>query len=282
MSADARHSALGPRTRTVVSTAQRPALEARRLRLGGIGAPIDFKLYPGEIVGLAGLDGAGQAEFLRMLAGIDPAPEGAVRIWDKSTECRSITCLAEAEAAAITYVSGDRKKEGIFPNLSIFENFAMALYGRQSGRGGMIDTGALHARFAQEEKRLSIKYGARKDRITTLSGGNQQKVLIARAFAQNPRVILLNDPARGVDIGTKQDLYTHLRAFASNGGAVVYLSTEIEEFFGFADRAEVFFEGSLFASFTQGGITQDNLLAAMFGKSQPIEFDETTRVERAV
>lgn len=277
MSADTRHNALGSRARTVVPAAQKPALEARRMRLPGGGATIDFKIHPGEIVGLSGLDGAGQSEFLRRLAGIDPAPSGTVRVWDKSTEWRSITCLAEAEAAAITYVSGDRKKEGIFPNLSIFENFAMPLYGRHSGRGGIIDTETLHACFAQEEARLSIKHGARQDRITTLSGGNQQKVLIARAFAQNPRVILLNDPARGVDIGTKQDLYTHLRAFASEGGAVVYLSTEIEEFFDFADRADVFFEGSLFASFEQGGITQDNILAAMFGKSHPIEFDETVR-----
>ena len=110
--------------------------------------------------------------------------------------------------------------------------------------------------------------------ITTLSGGNQQKVLIARAFALNPKVILLNDPARGVDIGTKQDLYTQLREFASNGGAVVYLSSEIEEFFDFADRADVFFDNAIFASFGEADIDEEHLLSAMFGQTGHVDFDE--------
>ncbi|MBO6758899.1 MAG: sugar ABC transporter ATP-binding protein [Roseibium sp.] len=279
MSADERHSAAGKRENSVISTAHKPALEACNVQLAANAWPLDFKVHAGEIVGIAGLDGAGQSEFVSILAGITPAPAGKVQVWGASTVSHEITSLADAEAAGITYVSGDRKKEGLFPNLSILENFGLALYDRMASRFGVIDRTQLSAAFDDEELRLSIKYGDRSDKITTLSGGNQQKVLIARAFALSPKVIILNDPARGVDIGTKQDLYTHLRDFASNGGAVVYLSTEIEEFLNFADRADVFFEGGIFASFDQGAITEDNLLAAMFGQTKPIVFDEDTGTE---
>ena len=279
MSADTRQMTTGAREKKVVSTAQKPALEACQVRVRADAAPIDFAVYPGEIVGIAGLDGAGQAEFVSILAGIRQAAEGDVRVWDASTASHTIGDLAAATESGITYVSGDRKLEGTFQNLSILENFGMALYRNVSDRFGLIDRGSLNDIFSVEEERLSIKYGRRSDKITTLSGGNQQKILIARAFASAPKVIILNDPARGVDIGTKQDIYKHLRDFASNGGAVVYLSTEIEEFFNFADRADVFFEGGLFASLDRSRMTEDNLLAAMFGKSQAVVFDEEPEEE---
>ncbi|MEM6462653.1 MAG: sugar ABC transporter ATP-binding protein [Pseudomonadota bacterium] len=280
MSADSRHLATAKREKNVISIEQKPALEACGVRLSDHSDPIDFKLYPGEIVGVAGLDGAGHDRFVSILAGIRRPKEGSVQVWQGSTDSHTIDSLAAADGAGITYVSGDRKKEGIFPNLSIIENFAIALYGRYSRRG-WIDRKGLNELFRSEEERLSIKYASKSDRITTLSGGNQQKVLIARAFAASPKVIILNDPARGVDIGTKQDLYAHLRRFASNGGAVIYLSSEIEEFFNFADRAEVFFEGGLFASLEQSEISEENLLSAMFGKAQPVVFDEDTVSEGA-
>lgn len=272
MSAETRHSAVARREKNVISTEQKPALEVSQILLHQSGKPIDFKVYPGEIVGIAGLDGAGHSEFVKIIAGINTGLSGEVKVWDGANDSHSITSLADANSANITYVSGDRKKEGIFPNLSIIENFGMALYSSLSSYAGLIDRKGISDVFSLEKERLSIKYGNKSDRITTLSGGNQQKVLIARAFALNSKVIILNDPARGVDIGTKQDLYSHLREFASNGGAVIYLSSEIEEFYNFADRADVFFEGSIFARFDQSHITEENLLSAMFGQSTPIEF----------
>lgn len=274
MSAATGHSARRKRDSRVISTAQKAAIEADQLKLAPDAAPIDFKVFPGEIVGLAGLDGAGQTEFIRALAGIAPATSGHVRVWNASTEWRAIDRLSDAEDAGIAYVSGDRKREGLFPNLSILENFGLALYPRLAGRFGLIDRSALGSAFNREKDRLGIKFQAAGDRVTTLSGGNQQKVLIARAFALNPRVILLNDPARGVDIATKQDLYTQLREFASNGGAVVYLSSEIEEFFHFADRADVFFDNTIFASFDEAEIDEEHLLAALFGRTDHVDFDE--------
>ncbi|MEM6586316.1 MAG: ATP-binding cassette domain-containing protein, partial [Pseudomonadota bacterium] len=176
MSAASGHSARGKRDNRVISTAQKAALEATDVTLIPGAEPINFKVFPGEIVGFAGLDGAGQTEFIRALAGIERPETGTVRVWNASTEWRSINRLADADAAGIAYVSGDRKREGIFPNLSILENFGFAIYPRLVGRGGLIDTGALKAAFAREKERLGIKIGAEGDRITTLSGGNQQKV----------------------------------------------------------------------------------------------------------
>jgi ribose transport system ATP-binding protein len=278
MSATEARAPLPPRDRRVVPTARKPVIEARGVRLAPGDAAFDFDLRPGEIVGIAGLDGAGQSEFIRALSGIAPAAAGRVQVWTSATESRPIHTLQDAEAAGLAYVSGDRKREGLFPNLSILENFGLALYRRHGGRGGLIDRAAIRAAFETETARLSIKFGATGDKITTLSGGNQQKVLIARAFALTPRVILLNDPARGVDIGTKRDLYRQLRDFAADGGAVVYLSSEIEEFFDFADRADVFFDQTLFASFAGARIDEEHLLAALFGHRDHVAFDETLPV----
>jgi ABC-type sugar transport system ATPase subunit len=279
MSAKTDHSAKSVAKDRVAFGGGTPALRASNIALSTNGQSFNFQLFPGQIVGIAGLDGAGQTEFVRILAGIDKAPQGTVTVWDDKGEEHPVADLASAEAKRIAYVSGDRKKEGIFANLSILENFGLALYGRYANKAGFIDRKALSDVFQKEKERLSIKFARRSDKITTLSGGNQQKVLIARAFALNPRIIILNDPARGVDIGTKQDLYTHLRAFAAEGGAVIYLSTEIEEFFNFADRADVFFEGGLFASYDEDQIGEETILGAMFGQSEPVEMSEVLEQE---
>jgi ribose transport system ATP-binding protein len=181
--------------------------------------------------------------------------------------------ISDAESGGVTFVSGDRAKEGIFPNLSIFENFALAMYKSRTGALGWIDWLALAGLFRSEVKRLRIKTGPWSNRITSLSGGNQQKVLIGRAFALEPEVIVLDDPARGVDAGTKRELYAELTAFAQAGGAVVYLSSEIEEFFGFADRVLVFRDGTLYETVTSKEISEHAILGAMFGQSKETELD---------
>jgi ribose transport system ATP-binding protein len=270
MSATSGHSARG---RVAAAVAGPEVLAARELRTRAGAGVVDFSLRAGEIVGLAGLEGAGQAEFIAAMAGIS-APAGGEVIGPSGR----IDGLRAADAAGIAYVSGDRKREGIFANLSILENFAMALYGRSRRPLGFLDRTANDAAFATEVERLGIRYGQPGDRITTLSGGNQQKVLIARAFALSPKVILLNDPTRGVDIGTKQALWRQLRAFADGGGAVVYLSTEIEEFFDFVDRACVFFDGSVFAEIGAERMNEDRLLAAMFGQSEGHAFGDNRAI----
>ncbi len=238
------------------------------LRLWEDGETFAFDLKQGEILGVAGLDGQGQNEFVRALAGVEPAPAGLAEARNEAGEFVPVDSLESAEACRIYYVSGDRKREGIFPNLSIFENLLFPLYRKtaQKGGAGIIDWGDLASVFSWFVDRLSIRIGHRSNPITSLSGGNQQKVLIGRSFAMHPNILVLNDPARGVDVQTKRELYNHLREYASNGNSIVFLSSEIEEFIGLCGRIVVFRHGSIFDSFTDDEIDPDRILEAMFGQ----------------
>lgn len=245
-------------------------LRARQMKVWPQAVPVNCQLRQGEILGVAGLDGQGQSEFVRMLAGVDPTFQSAPQVQNEQGEFVDITDLKSAVNRGVSYVSGDRKREGIFANLSIFENLLMPLYRRKT-RGGklaLIDWSSLDGIFDWEVERLAIRMGERGNKITSLSGGNQQKVLIGRAFALNPSILILNDPARGIDVGAKAELYRHLRDFASIGKSVIYLSSEIEEFVGFCSRVLVFRNGSVFDQFTGADIHPKPILEAMFGQTR--------------
>ena len=231
---------------------------------------IHFDLRRGEIVGVAGLDGQGQNELVRALAGVAPALEGLPLVRTESGDLVEITGLEAADTCRIAYVSGDRRREGIFPNLSIFENLLIPLYRKhiENGRLGVIMWADLSAIFDWFVERLSIKVGEKTNKITSLSGGNQQKVLLGRAFAQQPHILVLNDPARGIDVETKRELYNHLRDFAAQGHSVVFLSSELEEFIGLCSRVIVIRHGSVFDSFAADEIDPDRILEAMFGQTR--------------
>ncbi len=244
-------------------------LTASKLKIWPTSEAFDFSLRKREIVGVAGLEGQGQSDFVKVLAGLAQAAQSLPLVSGSNGGFAEVRELADAEKYGIGYVSGDRKREGIFANLSIFENLLMPLYRRtaRGGKVGIIDWGVLGSVFDWEAGRLAIKMGNRGDPITSLSGGNQQKVMIGRAFARNPEILILNDPARGVDVGTKTELYKHLAAFAARGKSVVYLSSEIEEFVGFCSRVIVFRHGSIFEEFSASSIDPTLILEAMFGQS---------------
>ena len=243
-------------------------MQTEGLRIWPEADRIHLELRRGEIVGVAGLDGQGQDELVRALAGVQPALEGLPRVRTDSGDSVEITGLEAAERCRIAYVSGDRRREGIFPNLSIFENLLIPLYRKhiENGRLGIIMWADVSAIFDWFVERLSIKVGEKTNKITSLSGGNQQKVLLGRAFAQQPHILILNDPARGIDVETKRELYDHLRDFAAQGHSVVFLSSELEEFIGLCNRVVVVRHGSLFASFSADAIDPDRILEAMFGQ----------------
>lgn len=229
-------------------------------------APVNFTLYPGEVVGITGLEGQGQADFVRAMAGVQSLVSGAIAVVrDKSSI--AVTDLRSARESGISYVSGDRKKEGIFANLSIFENLTLPVYReyRSAGWLNLINRTKLRPIFEWESGNLSVKMGSPENLITSLSGGNQQKVLIARSFAEKPAVLVLNDPARGIDVGAKLDLYRNLRAFAGRGNAVVFLSSEIEEFLNLCSRVHVFRNGSISSEF-EPPFDGHVILNAMFGR----------------
>ena len=255
-------------------------LSSKDLKVWETGNEINFNLPKGEILGVTGLDGQGQDNFVKALAGIDQPISGDV-IVKQSDEERERTKkdytrvenLLDAKKSGIGYVSGDRKKEGIFPNMSIYENMVIPLYkGKQAktsgGFIGFIKWMELNGIFDWEVERLSIKTGPKNNLITSLSGGNQQKVMIARAFTTTPKILILNDPARGIDVGAKRDLYKHLRNFVNDGGTAIFLSSELEEFIGLCHRVLVFRDGSIFETFEKEDINPNTILEGMFGHTK--------------
>ena len=262
------------------SKSEEVVLSAKDLKVWEEGSLINFDLPKGEILGITGLDGQGQDNFVKALAGIESPLEGDVYIKQSKEEIeitkkeyKRVENLIDAKKNGIAYVSGDRKKEGIFPNMSIYENMVIPLYkGKQAktsgGFLGFIKWGELNGIFDWEVERLSIKTGPKSNLITSLSGGNQQKVMIARAFTTTPKILILNDPARGIDVGAKRDLYKHLRNFVNDGGTVVFLSSELEEFIGLCHRVVVFRNGSVFETFEKEDIEPNTILEGMFGHTK--------------
>ena len=220
----------------------------------------------GEIVGLSGLDGHGQERFLETLAGLQAPRSGEVAVTSGGAGTR-IEGFRQAVRHGIAYLPRDRRATGIFPALSILDNFAIATIGRDV-RGGLISKAARRARYAKFHERLGIVAPNGNAPITSLSGGNQQKVLLARWLAHDPRFLLLNDPTRGVDIATRKTLYGVFRELARDGVALVVLSSEIEEIVTLCHRVLVFRENELFATLSGDGLVSDQVIAAMFGRKQ--------------
>ena len=262
-------------------------LFSKNLKVWENGSEISFELPKGEILGVTGLDGQGQDNFVKALSGIDQPISGDVIIKQSEEErelskkeYKKIESLLDAKKSGIAYVSGDRKKEGIFPNMSIFENMVIPLYkGKQAktsgGFLGFIKWIELNGIFDWEVERLSIKTGPKSNLIGSLSGGNQQKVMIARAFTTTPKILILNDPARGIDVGAKRDLYKHLRIFVNEGGTVIFLSSELEEFIGLCHRVLVFRDGSIFETFEKEDIDPNIILEGMFGHTKKTQSSDT-------
>jgi ribose transport system ATP-binding protein len=244
-------------------------LRTQNLKVWPDADPIDFDLIKGEIIGITGLDGHGQDDFVRVLAGVSPAASGFPELNDSSGKrFHPIKSLQEAKQGGIAFVSGDRKKEGILPNMSIFENLLIPLFHDHVRIPGLrfIDWINLSDIFDWEVERLSIKTGPKSDPITSLSGGNQQKVMIGRALALHPKILVLNDPARGIDVDTKRDLYKYLRDFANEGNSIIYMSSELEEFVGFCSRVVVFRNGSIFKTLIDHEVEPVGILEGMFGR----------------
>jgi ABC-type sugar transport system ATPase subunit len=237
-------------------------LGVKGLQLKRGGAPIDLELHAGEVVGVAGLEGHGQDEFLDALRGAGALSGQVVRYHDgKATRIRSIN---QAAQQGIAYVPRERRA-ATFRWMSIRENFGMPTLGRDT-RGFWLQLRATRRRLAQYTKQLGIVIGGSEDAITTLSGGNQQKVVIARWLAADPKVLLLNDPTRGIDIGTKHQLYALLGELSERGMAVVMLSTELDEHVELMDRVLVFREHEMIREIARDALSRNSLVAAFFGQ----------------
>jgi ABC-type sugar transport system ATPase subunit len=239
-------------------------LSVRSLKLAADRQPIDLEFRAGELVGLAGLEGHGGNLFLEALRG-GVAVEGEVvrHLPDREVTIDSPGVAADYDVA---YVPRERRLDSLFSWMTIRENFALPTADRDT-RAGWLRPASSRRRLAAYVKRLGIVMGSPEQPITTLSGGNQQKAIIARWLAFGPRILLLNDPTRGIDIGAKHDLYALFGALAAQGLAVVMLSTELDEHVELMDRVLVFREYELFREFDRSRVSRERLVAAFFGET---------------
>jgi ribose transport system ATP-binding protein len=233
-----------------------PLLVARKIS-NGILQGIDLELAPGEVVGFAGIQGNGQHEFIRSLAGLAPAV-GEFRINGKQAALGDPTRIQDA---GIVYLPGDRHSEGLFMSLSVREN-VVALVLDALSRLGLVSQRLERSLVARQIAALSIKTPSSETRIASLSGGNQQKVLFARSLSREPAVLLAEEPTRGVDAGARIELYRILRQIAAGGGAVVILSSDAMELQGLCDRVLVFSRGQIAKTLIGDQITEENITGA--------------------
>lgn len=243
-----------------------PPLRIESLTLASTARPCDTTVARGEIVGLAGLEGHGQEFFLEVLAGLRRPAAGRVMVDRGDGRPVEIRGFRQAVRNGIAYLPRDRRANGIFPALSVLDNFSVVTFARDT-RLGLIDFRRRRTRFAFYRERLSINVPRPDAPITTLSGGNQQKVWLARWLAREPRILLLNDPTRGVDQRTRETLYEVLRDLVTREHmTVIVLSTEIEEILRICDRTMVFRDQSMTRELNGDEMTGENILAAMFGR----------------
>jgi ABC-type sugar transport system ATPase subunit len=227
----------------------------------------DLTISRGEVLGVAGLDGNGAGALLEALAGLRPPRHGTIEI-TRGGEHRRVRGYRDAYRRGIAYVPAKRQEEGLFPTLSVWDNLAVATLGRHS-RFGLFRTRPIDRSVDEQMALLGVVPPDSSTPISGLSGGNAQKVLIGRWLASSPWLLLLNDPLRGVDLGTKLDFYDRLQALARDGMSVVLLSTEIEELLAACDRVAVCRDHSIRAVLSGEGLSYATVLAEMFGQPPP-------------
>ena len=237
-----------------------PRLEVRGLSWNERLHDIDLSARAGEVVGLGGLDGQGQREFFMALFGVLRGVEGDVRVDGVPVKPASPRA-AKSAATGIALVPEDRKTDGLMLPMAVRENLSFAALERYC-RFGVIDRARESEAVQQLVRQLSIKAPDLDDAAATLSGGNQQKVVIAKWLLNAPRIILLNDPTRGIDVGTKQEIYALLRELAAAGTAVLLYSTDYAELIGCCDRVAVFFDGRIVRWLQGEQLTEHALVAS--------------------
>ena len=222
---------------------------------------IGFSLRKGEILGFYGLVGAGRSEFMQSLFGITKPSKGAMRI---DGEIAIVRSPAEAIEKGIVYVPEDRGKQGAVIGLPIFQNITLPSLGKTS-RHGFLQL-AEEFRLAREyTERLDLRAASLDQDIGNLSGGNQQKVVIAKWLATQPRVIILDEPTKGIDIGSKAAVHEFMGELAANGLAIIMVSSELPEILGMTDRVIVMREGRIAAEFDRDSMSAEALVRVAAG-----------------
>jgi galactofuranose transport system ATP-binding protein len=236
-----------------------PVLAATGLKRGRVLDGVDVQVRRGEVVGLAGLLGSGRTETARAVFGADPLDEGTVEI---KGEARRLRSPRDAIQQGLGLIPEDRKTEGIVPEMSVRENLTLALLPRLT-RKGILDGGRQREVVDEFVKALGIKLANADQPIRELSGGNQQKVILARWLCTKPELLILDEPTRGIDVGAKRDIQSIIRRLADGGLGVLLVSSEVEELVADTDRVVVLRDGRSVAELEGDDIQEDRILEAM-------------------
>jgi len=239
------------------------ALQVRDLRAGDRVLGVSFELRRGEILGLAGLIGSGRTETLRAIFGADPKDTGEIRI-GASANAVAIGNPADAVRAGIGMVPEDRKLDGLLLAQSVRVNTTLATLPRHSHHGGWLDSNAETETTETLRQKLDVRCASIEQTVAELSGGNQQKVVIARWLARDSQILLFDEPTRGIDVAAKDTVYQLLRELAGQGKAVVFVSSELTELMAVCDRILVMSAGRIVSEFFPGEWTQEAIMQAAF------------------
>ena len=239
-----------------------PVLTVGRLTREGVFTDISFTVRAGEIVALAGLVGSGRSEVARAIFGIDRYDAGSVTVRGQHLRKASPTT---AMAAGVGFVPEDRRQQGLVMDMSVEQNVALASLGRLA-KAGLIRVSAERAMAADWATRLKIKYGRLTDPVSMLSGGNQQKVVLAKWLGRKPAVLIVDEPTRGIDVATKAEVHHLLAGLAKSGVGVLMISSELPEVLGVSDRILVMREGALVAEFSRDEASEEAIMSAAMGQ----------------
>jgi ribose transport system ATP-binding protein len=254
------YSGVFPAKPVPVATAAAPLLEVRHLGWTDRLAGISLQVRAGEVVGLGGLDGQGQRELLLALFGVLRGTTGEV--WVDGRPVRiSGPHAAKAPVIGMALIPEDRKTEGLMLPMSVRDNLSFAALGRLS-RWGIVDATAEREAVQRMVQLLAVRTAGTGQAAGSLSGGNQQKLVIGKWLLMAPRIILLNDPTRGIDVGTKQEIYQLLRRLAADGAAILFYSTDYDELIGCCDRVLVMLDGAVKRELVGAEITEHALIAS--------------------
>ena len=237
-------------------------LHVERLSREGAFTDVTFDVRAGEIVALAGLVGAGRSEVACTIFGIDRRDAGSVTVSGRKLKAGSPN---DAMAAGVGFVPEDRRQQGLVMSMSIERNIALASLGRPR-RHGIVRRAVERSFAADWGARLHLKYGRLSNPASTLSGGNQQKVVLAKWLSREPQVLIVDEPTRGIDIGTKAEVHRLLVELADSGVAILMISSELPEVLRLADRILVMREGRLVADFTGAEATEELVVGAATGQ----------------
>jgi rhamnose transport system ATP-binding protein len=252
-----------PKTATVPGDV---VLDVQRISSAGVFDDISFQVRRGEIVALAGLVGAGRSEIARAVFGIDRRTSGTVRV--RGMELPSGKPLA-AMNAGVALVPEDRRQQGLVMEMSIDQNVALPSLGRLR-RFGVIRRSSERELAATWAARLQLRFSRLRSAVSTLSGGNQQKVVLGKWLARNPSLLIIDEPTRGIDVGTKAEVHRLIDGLVAQGVAVLMISSELPEVLGMADRVLVLREGRIAAEFTRAEADEDSVMRAATGQTPAV------------